>query len=64
MQSGGVETTLSQEEGILLPKYRDKKGGFATLIKSVAVRGRFDSLDLSCAPDESARRILSMQLEQ
>ena len=44
IQIGGVYTTFSQEEGILLQKYRDRNGRcIAILFKTIGVRGRFDS---------------------
>ena len=44
IQIGGVYTTLFQEEGILLQKYRDRNGRcIATLFKTIRVRGQFDS---------------------
>ena len=55
MQIGGVYTTLCQEEGILLHKYRDRHGrSTAILFKSIGVGGGFDS------PESKARKI-SMQ---
>ena len=46
IQIGGVESTFCQE-GILLPKYRNRKGRcIAILFKSTRVSGRFDSPDL------------------
>ena len=46
IQIGGVYSTFRQEEGIFVPKYRDKNGRcMAILFKSIGVRGRFDSLD-------------------
>ena len=47
IQIGGVYTTFCQKEGILLQKYRDRNGRcIAILLKSIGVRGRFDSPDL------------------
>ena len=44
MQIGGGYTTVCQEEGILLQRYRDRNGRcIAILFKSIGVRGRFDS---------------------
>ena len=46
IQIGGVYTTLCQQEGILLQKYRDRDGiCIPILFKSIGVRGRFDSPD-------------------
>ena len=46
IQIGGVYTTFFQEEGILLQKYRDRNGRcIAILLRSIRVRGRFDSSD-------------------
>ena len=43
IQIGGVYTTVCQEEGILLQKYRDRNGRcIAILFKCIGVRGRFD----------------------
>ena len=48
IQIGGVYTTCCQEEGILLQKHRDRNGRcIAILFKSIGVRGRFDSPELS-----------------
>ena len=42
-QIGGVYTTLCQEEGILLQKYRDRNGRLiAMLFRSSGVSCRFD----------------------
>ena len=42
--SGGVDATFSQEEGILLRKYRNRNGKCVTLLlKCIGVRGQFDS---------------------
>ena len=50
IQIGGVYTTFCQEEGILLPKYRNTNGRcIAMLFTSIGVRGRCDSPDLSPA---------------
>ena len=44
IQIGGVYTNFCQKEGILLQKYRDRNGRrVAILVKSIRVRGRFDS---------------------
>ena len=44
IQIGGVYSTVCQEEGILLPKYRDRNGRcIAILFKSIGVRSRCDS---------------------
>ena len=44
IQIGGVYTTFCWKEGILLQTYRDKNGRcIAILVKSIGVRGRFDS---------------------
>ena len=43
IQIGGGHTTLCQEEGKLLQKYRDRNERcIAILFKSIGVRGRFD----------------------
>ena len=48
IQIGGVYSTFCQEEGILLPKYRDRNGRcIAILFKSIGVRGRCDSPEKS-----------------
>ena len=42
IQIGGVYTTLCQEEGIVLQKYRARNGRcIAMLFRSIGVRGRF-----------------------
>ena len=47
IQIGGVHSTFCQEEGILLPKYRDRNGRcIAILFKSIGVRGRCGSPDV------------------
>ena len=57
IQIGGVYTTLCQEKGIFLQKYRDKNGRcIATLFKSIGVRGQCDFPGFSIIlrhPDES-----------
>ena len=51
-----VFTTFCQPEGILLPKYRDRNGRcIAILFKSIGVRGRFDSPELSNNPPLPAK---------
>ena len=48
IQIGTVYTTFRQDGGILLQKYCDRNGRcIAILFKSIRVRGRFDSPDLS-----------------
>ena len=48
IQIGGVYTTFCQKEGILLQKHRDRNGRcIAILFRSIRVRGRFDSSDVS-----------------
>ena len=43
-----VHTTFCQGEGILLQKYRDRNGRcIATLFKSIGVRGRLDSPEVT-----------------
>ena len=52
IQIGGVYTTFCQKEGILLQKYRDRNGRcIAILFKSIRVRGRFDSPEISEPPN-------------
>ena len=59
IQIGGVYTTFCQEEGILLQKYRDGNGRcIAILVKSIGVRGRFDSFEVGTAPQSC--RFLSL----
>ena len=52
IQMGGAYITAYQEEGMLLQKYRDRKGRcIAMLFKSIGVRGRCDSCDLNHRPN-------------
>ena len=68
IQIGGVYTTVCQQEGILLQKYRDRNGRcIAILFKSIGVRGRFDSpdvwvvLQLKCACQGEGYRTQSLR---
>ena len=52
IQIGGVYSTFCQEEGMLLPKYRNRNGRcIAILFKSIGVRGRLDSPDIELHSD-------------
>ena len=63
IQIGGVYTTFCQEEGILLQKYRDRNGrSIAILLKSIGVRGRFDSPE-HCRPRDSVIMLFSVIAE-
>ena len=62
IQIGGVYTTLCQEKGILLQKYRDRNGRcIAILFKSIGVRGRCDSPDSSRTNINNAPQIRSAE---
>ena len=51
IQIGGVYTTSCLKKGTLLQKYRDRNGRcIAILLKSIRVRGRFDSPDIRLVP--------------
>ena len=55
----GVHTSFCQEEGILLQKYRDRSGRcIAILFKSIRVRGRRDSPELTSTESRIANRTI------
>ena len=61
IQIGGVYTASYQEEGVFLQKYRDRNGRcIRILFKSIWVRGRFDSPEITSSHIATALIVINL----